>query len=325
MRTITDGKRSSLFKPLALKGNISISELTSTDISMAMAKSIHEAPGGSCVCWGIPFEIEDPVLIKNRAVSVSFDRLKTPWLIFMHTSDWRQTKLNSSGFAPSYRGYGRLNEHEADYVILYANGEEERVSIKRRHQISSFIFGEKCFEAVSHSKPALLPGEADEMVPNHMWGDFQKLATAVDKFQPWLNWLWAWENPHPEKEIVGIRFEPILGSVLVFGITAGNVSSSPIRWEKRRKVHFSLPKGEKFNHAHTANGDWNQIQLDMGKVISIRPQTIYPNESWEHTYNNCLPKISNSQVLVEYTAHPEASFHFSDGRTVSLREFESKN
>ena len=136
MQNVTDGKQSSLLKPLALKGNISFTDLENADITKRMKKALQDAPAGSCVCWGIPFEVKDPVLIKDRAVSVTFDRFKAPWLVFMHTSDFRWYKSNSSEFIQSYRRVGLLGEREADYVIQYSDGEEERVAIKRRHQIN---------------------------------------------------------------------------------------------------------------------------------------------------------------------------------------------
>ena len=36
-----------------------------------------------------------------------------------------------------------------------------------------------------------------------------------------MNWLWAWENPHPDKAIVGLRFEPVSGTVVVSGDLGG--------------------------------------------------------------------------------------------------------
>jgi len=44
-------------------------------------------------------------------------------------------------------------------------------------------------------------------------------------------------------------------------------------------------------------------------VISAAPRLIYPNDAWPGTYNNQLPDVSTVELLVEYTAHPEACFH----------------
>jgi hypothetical protein len=44
-------------------------------------------------------------------------------------------------------------------------------------------------------------------------------------FQPdllsWTNWLWAWQNPSPEKAVAGLRIEPKNGAIVLSAVTAG--------------------------------------------------------------------------------------------------------
>ena len=58
------------------------------------------------------------------------------------------------------------------------------------------------------------------------WGYAQQRVNPGD-VGPWLNWLWAWQNPQPDKEIVGLRFEPKAGTVVLSAISAGRASSLP--------------------------------------------------------------------------------------------------
>jgi len=116
----------------------------------------------------------------------------------------------------------------------------------------------------------------------------------------------------------------VAGNILVLAISAGRVSSSPIRWQSRRKALITLPQGEQFDPTLDEIGLFKQIQLDMGQVISASPRPIYPNENWPETDNNSLPKVSSNEILVEYTAHPEARFHLPGGKTVSLKELEAE-
>ena len=69
MTSIIDGPASDLFSPLTFKGNITLAGLSER---MAAARSL--APKGACVCWGIPFEIRDPILVKDEPVSISLAR-----------------------------------------------------------------------------------------------------------------------------------------------------------------------------------------------------------------------------------------------------------
>jgi hypothetical protein len=133
-----------------------------------------------------------------------------------------------------------------------------------------------------------------------------------------MNWLWAWENPHPEKEIVGIRFEPVSGVLIVSGISAGSVISTPLRWRSRQKAVYTLPDGTAFNPELNEVGLLQQLQLDLGQVISASPRPVYPDSLWPETYNNQMADRSENQVLIEYTAHPQACFHTGSGIKIPL-------
>ena len=52
--------------------------------------------------------------------------------------------------------------------------------------------------------------------------DGARRADAADETL-WVNWLWAWENPHPDKAITGVHFEPKVDLVVVSAISVGKV------------------------------------------------------------------------------------------------------
>ncbi len=322
MAGIADGPSTTLFAPLKLSIKKGLRRVPAEALSEEMAAVAGRAPSGSCVSWGIPFEIGRMALLKGEAVSVAFEPVKAAWLVFLHTSDARPQEDDEHGFPIGKSGVGRLGEHAADYVILYADGAEERVPIRRRHQIGAFQrrWGENCFEAVAHRKPRPVRPHHEQTTEG--WGFSQTRATAAD-WDHWVNWLWAWPNPQPRKSIVGVRLEPVSGTVVLSAISTGKATSHPLRWETRRKAVVRLPKGEDLNPTLDGLGLLSQIRLDMGQVISASNRLIYPNEEWASTYNNRLPGVSEREVLVEYTAHPEARFHLSGGKTVAVRALES--
>ncbi len=325
MFKIQDGPRSPHFTPLVLKGNASLSELAGFPLSQEMSAACEHAPRGSGVSWGIPFEIGEAIALHDQPVAVALEPTRARWLVFLHTSDGRPLEKNQSGFVSPMRGPGLLAEHAADYVVLYADGSQVRAAIRRRHQIGCFTrrWGENCFEAVAQHKVFPLRAEHEQRHPDWSdWGGSQTRVTSAD-FGEWVNWVWAWENPYPDKAIVGLRFEPVAGLVIVSGVTAGDVHSLPLRWQPRRKACLTLPEGEAFQPELDEHGLLKQIQLDLGQVISATPRLVYPNETWATTRNNLLPERSSSQVLVEYTAHPEACFHLSGGRVVTVAEVEA--
>jgi hypothetical protein len=331
MSTIHDGPRSPHFTPLTFTGNANLSTLAEAatsvmasgttvipdGITREMSSALVHAPRGACVSWGIPFEIRDVVMLTDSAVSIETSPTRARWIVFLHTSDIRPLQQGTGGIISPMRGHGQLAEHAADYVICYADGSEARAAIRRRHQLGSFQrgWGENCFASVAHHKPYPIHAAHEQLGP--YWGVTQMRATAADEGQ-WVNWLWAWENPDPEKVITGFRFEPAAGVVVISAISVGNVASLPLRWQTRRKACLTLLKGETFQPDLDQDGLLEQVQIDLGQVISATPRLVYPNDAWPETHNNQLPEMSANEFLLEYTAHPEACFHLSgaSGRQV---------
>jgi hypothetical protein len=306
-----------------MKGNTTLYELHSVGISNEMVSALAVAPSGSCVAWGIPFEIDKVVTLKKQVVTVEVVSFKARWFIFMHTSDSRPVEKRPGGFISPTRGEGWLGEQAASYVVLYEDGTEEIVPIRRRHQIGTFQrrWGENCFEAVAHHKPFPVHAAHEQLKPG--WGWTQTRVQAADS-GPWTNWLWAWENPYPQKTIIGFRFEPKEGVIVISAISAGNTSSLPLRWQPRSKACVNIPKGKVSSYDLDEHGLLSQIQLDLGQIISAIPRRLYPDENWAETYNNRLPSVSAQELLIEYTAHQDACFHLSGDKVIPLSKVEEK-
>ncbi|MFB3893658.1 MAG: CehA/McbA family metallohydrolase [Phycisphaerae bacterium] len=341
-----DGPSSPLFEPMALKGNIELSALAKAGVSEGMTRNIAHAATGDCVAWGIPFRIGKVVLLRDKPVEVKVRPTRAKWLVFLHTSDVIKLQKNEDGFISPMRGTGRLGEHAADYVIIYADGSERRLPIRRRREIGSLNrhWGENSFDALPDAKPHTVMGGPDTAIPHGLWARY-KVQAWGDDLRPWVNWLWAWENPEPRKAIVAIRFEPVLGPLVVSAVAAGNAGSHPLRWRMRRKAILTLPAGKEFDPAlamrrlerqtHrlppektgsklTEADLLNQIHLDLGQVISATPRPLYPNKDWARSYNNRLPKVLPREVLVEYASHEDALFHLPGGKTIPVARLEAE-
>jgi len=137
-----------------------------------------------------------------------------------------------------------------------------------------------------------------------------------------VNWLYAWNNPHPEKAIVGLRCEPGEGAVLLMAVSLGEVQEHPLRWRPRRKATLTLPEGLTFDPTLDEMGLLSQIRLDMGQIISAQWRPIYLTRAWGESYNNQLPVINRREITLEYTAHPEAAFHLWNGEQVPVSQVE---
>ena len=315
---MNDGPASPLFSTIPFEGNAAFSSL-SDQVSERMAAAAQRAPVGEGTAWGIPFQIpESPVLVKEEPYSLPIAPLQATYLVFLHTTDSIQLLDKEGNYIKPFRGSGLLNEALAEYVIEYVDGTEERTSITGRNQIGMFQqhWGENSILAVAHHKPRPLRAHHEQMTGG--WGGSQTRVSAADRGD-WINWLWAWENPHPGKEIKGLRFEPKnLTTIVISGLSAGRVSSNPLRWESRQKAIFNIPGEGTLEPQLDGDGLLSQVQLDLGQIISALPRAQYPKENWAGSYNNQLPELSYSEVIVEYTAHPEARFHLTDGTSVEV-------
>ena len=270
-----------------------------------------------------PLKWEGFFILAGAPVTERSTPLKARWICFLHTTDVEPLEWNEQGFLSPTRGEGLLSEHVADYVVVYADGSEESVKIRRRHQIGMLRrrWGELCFQAVpqNHPYPIRPIHEQRRTRREATWGFTQTRAVGAD-LTFWNNWAYAWENPRPETEIRAFRFEPRAGKIVISGISSGSVSSFPLRWESRRKALLTLPEGASFDYDLDEVGLMKHIRLDMGQVISAQPARIYPKDSWDETYDNQVPEVSRSQVQVEHTAHPDALFHLEGGITVPVSE-----
>ena len=319
MKKFHDGPATAHFFPLTFHSNTALSDLVDFNVSPEMIAQIEHAPRGDCVAWGLPFQIDNVIALHDKTIAVEIEPTLSQWLVFMHTSDLHPAETNPARIISPMRGEGQLGEPAANYVIQYADGAEISLPIRRRFQIGAFRrrWGENCFEAVVHRKPRSVRPPHEQL--GLSWGWSQTRVNVADSWD-WENWLWAWENPHPEKKIVGIRFEPVSGFILVSGISAGNANSNPLRWNSREKAVLTLPDGEPFNPELDENGQLSQIKLDLGQVISATRRPVYPNDRWTETYNNQLPLTSENEILIEYTAHPEAGVHLLQGEIIPVKE-----
>ncbi|WP_348526408.1 HupE/UreJ family protein [Mesorhizobium sp.] len=144
----------------------------------------------------------------------------------------------------------------------------------------------------------------------------------VDDSVPWINFLWAFENSHPEKAVEALRFEPVCGTLLISGLSAGNARSMPLRWGKRRKAFLRFPAELSFDPGLDEHSLLDKIQVDLGQLITASPRLDYPTEAWEKTRQNLEPGTTLNEVLVEYTAHEDAAFHFVNGTRIAVRELD---
>jgi len=340
MPEIKDGPASTLFAPVPLTGNTDLDALGASPVSSLMAQNTVFAPTGACVNWGIPFDTTSPVLVQGQSHTFDFKNTAARWLVFSHVLDISEQNQKSEQtiqlFGMNMPVLGPMPTGPvANYVFIYEDGSEHRVTIKSGFQIGPFAtrLDENCFEAVTHIKSQMTRFHDTDLIRNQFWGRLQQQTYKPDFLRTWINWLWAWENPAPEKKLSSLRIEPTHTPLLIFGVSAGNVAENPLRWGRRQKAILKLEKGEQFNpsqaHPHTTGipleegaGGYHGLSLDMGQIISAQPRRIYTDSKWTTPDNEAIPTLCTDEILVDYTSHPDGHFHIADGRTVPVKALE---
>ena len=310
---IQDGPATTRFRPIPLAGGVALADLPAAGLSEPMAAALAHMPQGECIAWGLPFTVARPIVLADQPIVLPVEPFRAGWLVFMHTSDIRPVEPGPGGFVSPMRGQGQLGELAAEYVIVYADGTEATLPIRRRHQIGMFTrrWGENCFEAVPHRKPQPIRPPHEQPGPN--WGRAQFRATAADG-GPWLNWLWAWQNPDAGQADRRPAAIPRAGLDRARRSSRpGTRPSCPCAGGRGGRRSSPCPRAKPSSPIWMRIGLLAQIQLDMGQVISAAPRPVYPNDGWAGSYNNQVPEVSTTQVAIEYTAHPDACFHLAGG------------
>jgi hypothetical protein len=285
---------SPLFQAISIQGNVSLAGLEKSGLPADMARNLaKKTPQGACGFRGIPFILNKLAAAKDHPLEISFKPVKASWLVFLHTADLKPDPYDAQGFIPHSAGHGRLAEPAAAYLVRYQDGTEVHAEILRRHEIGAWSrpWGEINFQSLRAPKP-----------------------TEDDGQGPWF--LWAWENPHPEKAVSSVRVEPKHSLIVVAGLSAGKVKAHPLRWNPREKAVLKWGTGKSGRSDASDKSDTPKLKLDLGVVISVRPRLLYPTKTWPKTYDAQVPEESGQEYVVEYTAHPEARFLLPDGKAV---------
>src|SRR5262245_16553217 len=144
------------------------------------------------------------------ALSVPVDSTAR-WVIFAHTL------LESD-----VENGGDVGQVVASYSICFAEGEPVRLPVRERFEVGLVptLWGQHPFLAV--------PQHSDYLMPRYegRWEQFGGRQTEASLADPEY-FLWAWQNPHPDKLITSINLESAKRKFAVAGITLSHLDENP--------------------------------------------------------------------------------------------------
>ena len=285
---------------------------------------------GDQVYRGIPFALgtagqNNIILLDGEAISIAVDELRATYLVFAHIVEDRPLQLTQD--LADYDGVQHrdgdlpgndLGDLAAEYSLEYADGSLAGAPIRRRFAIQQATvgWGASAFAATPHRRDGVAPTVGESLalgeMPRSGYGQCETRHGSGRDMSDQHIWLYALPNPHPEKSITAIRCIPKDERAVIYGISATQVSDHPLRWRTRQKLALTLPDTIQFN----ALGELDQIDIDLGTVISARAKLEYDRAEWFGDATNAQPIRSERVVIIEFAAHPDAKLHLRDAEGV---------
>ena len=274
-----------------------------------------EDRAGATAFNGIPFalgETEGPavILLDADPVPIELEGAHATYIVFLHAVADRATNY-LEGFADDALDGNELGEHVSSYIFEYEDSGRRETAILRRFAIqqSRIVWGGSAFEAVPAEKSVVFNSATEETqlgrVPANDYGRGETRASSGRERMEEKMWLYALENPHPDRPIRRLILQPRNERSAIYAISLTNLSEHPLRPGVRRKLRLTLPEGVRFN----AIDEYENLAIDLGYVISARAALDYDRARWLGEEANVQPTLSQRDLIVEYSAHPQAWLH----------------
>ena len=307
------------FKPVKITGrNLSASDINTCGCFENAVNNSNNLPLGEKTFWGIPFDCGDKFIYVNEKenfLKLSFDKFTARYLVFLHVSETPWQNPGEDGIIQNYRGNPQLMESICDYIIKYDDGSEVVVPIRTRMEINDMQtwWGNGAMLAKKHERGSSFNTATEEIYADrktHSWGTSQTRVHSEGSYWNGDTWLYAFENPNPEKIITGFEIKKKNGNVFLFGVTASDVLENPLRYGRRQKALLTL-KGD-------PKDTFKLIDIDLGHIISVTPQPLYNNKLWENSSGRDIcewfDKKADDKYIVEFNAHDDAILYLGEER-----------
>lgn len=200
----------------------------------------------------------------------------------------------------------------ARYRFSFDDAEPVVVPVRERFEIA-FVPPEWRLQYWGQSPFLAVPDRFDSLMPRDAgpWAQTGSRQSEVNQAAPERFFLWAWENPHPDRALDCLSIEPLGRGFQVGGVTLSTLAEHPFGREPRQPVRITLND--------TAQGDqpFNlSVEVDRGVATYPYPLPRQDEESflsdsfrgWGQEYSN-----HNSPAYVEIAALPSATVRLKAG------------
>ncbi len=276
---------------------------------------------GLQVIRGMPFLFGDAsepdvLLLDDEPVSIDVG-VTARYVLFVHVVEDIPTRYLERFADTNVDGY-ELGQTVAQYDLELESGSVHRRSVVRRFAIQQarYTWGSAPFACVPAAHDLVFPSPEEARVlrrdeataPLDALEEARTLSAIEAGLHPphdGLLWLYALPNPDPEVAIRRVTLTPGTQRAAVYAITVTDLAEHPLRPGTRRKLRMQLPHGVALN----AIGELEDIQIDLGTIISARASLDYDPTRWTSEAPIVEPRVSTRDVTVEYVGHPRARLY----------------
>jgi len=274
---------------------------------------------------GIPFlfggaHAPNVVLLEDDAVSIDLSGATATYVLFVHAVEDARD-LGRLTFAEDEADGYRLGNLASAYELEYESGASVSVPIRRRFAIqqSRYSWGSAPFACIPAADDTVLLA-ADELMAlgqslpplSYALAPTRNMVAYLEMnpADSGLLWIYALQNPSAELPLRRVVCRPREERSAIYAVTLTDVIEHPLRPGVRRKLRFPLPEGVKLNAIGEVDDE--DIRIDLGVVISARAALEYDHERWASEEAVVEPLRSDSDVIVEYAAHPQAQLYLGE-------------
>jgi len=287
-----------------------------------IVEPLKTLPAGPQTFWGVPFalgaqgEQAPRWLLLDREPHTIEIAAQARYLIVAHFCNSSHDPADPSQPADASMGQIlRPGEHLADYVLIYTDGSEHRQPIRRRFEVNEAVssWGQLAFAARPHQEHVPLDFRGPH--PAGAWG-WDQTSVGRSGEGPASYWLYALENPYPDRLVKAIHLEPTGASLLaVAAVTLYEGEEHPLRRHRLESLRVTLP-------AEMAL-DGVGAQVNLGTIARQYAVPSFIPDEWLAAPvvgwgEEPTPLEPARQVILDVTASADATLQVA-GRPVSMQ------
>lgn len=275
---------------------------------------------GERILGGKPFSfgsraVPNVVYLDKEPLQIRLDT-KAQYVLFVHAVEDVVTDYRA-GLADTETDGNTIGGVASEYTLVYEDGATAPTPVLRRFAIqqSRIGWGASPFAAIPAREDEIVRPVSEELsvsgaaTQRYGIGECRHTSardsSAENSHEVEFLWIYALPNPRSDEVIEALILTPRDERSAVYAITLTDLADHPLRPGVRRKARIELPAGSPLN----AIGEFEDVEIDLGTVISARSVLDYDPERWLGDEPNVQPTRSESAIVVEYVAHPAARLY----------------